>query len=569
MSLLSQFFPSGSGGGFSIAQKIELLMVGGGGGGGASGGMCIDNTCCSIPTGGIVGGGGGGGQVVFSDGYEVIQDVSYPITVGAGGAGGGFYYDTTNVYYPRNPITPTVPVGCYCGQIQCRNAGTLRGSNGGNTIFGSVVAYGGGGGGGGMSNTVNYLSSTCNAGAIAACSQWTAKGADGGTGGGSGSGFCGTGCLVVETESPSPDVRGGTAIHNSSLEFLKFGANGVKFRLPSLWPTIDGPGSFTSELAFSMLTFATGGGGNSSSTNAPVAGSDICLKVPSDAVTCLQVQSNACFQCDANSSCPGGQGFYSFLCGTCGYAAINSFMEGTLGGSSSFDNQYSGCNDFSSSLRGGDGYETTITPSPEYYGGGGAVTQGSGNAACMALLGAVMSPGSPCYPASPTWQNSPCHAWLACPYGGAGGGGAVCTPLITCRPTSNCFQCALRCTGAQCLPTNRIVGVCCSQCGLNVPVPGCICPGAGQTNCGGGGASFHGGCGFASTGPVFPNPTSDPGGADTCAFCGYAGGSGTVVIRYPTVFCAATVTGNTPITPQSGYHIYRFNGPGTITFPSS
>ena len=174
-------------------------MVGGGGGGGASGGNCIDNTCCTIPTGGIVGGGGGGGQVVFSDGYEVIQDVSYPITVGAGGAGGGFYYDTTNVYYPRNPITPTVPVGCYCTQIQCRNAGTLRGSNGGNTIFGSVVAYGGGGGGGGMSSTVNYLPTTCNSNAIAACPNWTAKGADGGTGGGSGSGFCGTGCLLIET----------------------------------------------------------------------------------------------------------------------------------------------------------------------------------------------------------------------------------------------------------------------------------------------------------------------------------------------------------------------------------
>jgi hypothetical protein len=572
MSLLSQFFPSGSGGGFSIAQKIEILMVGGGGGGGASGGNCIDNTCCSIPTGGIVGGGGGGGQVVFSDGYEVIQDVSYPITVGAGGAGGGFYYDTTNVYYPRNPISPPVPVGCYCPQIQCRNAGTLRGSNGGNTIFGSVVAYGGGGGGGGMSNTVNYLPTTCNSNATAACSEWTAKGADGGTGGGSGSGFCGTGDLVIEPESPAPDVRPGKAIYNSSLQFLKSGADGIKFKVPSLWPTVASPAapsSFDAVKGFSMLTFATGGGGNTSGAGAPVAGADICLKTPADSVACMNTTSIPCFGANAFTGCPGGQGFYAYCCSATGLAAINAFMEGTLGGSSSVDNQYSACNDFSASLRGGDGYETTITPSPEYYGGGGAVTQASGNGSCTALLGAVMSPGHPCYPASSTWQNSPFHAWLACPYGGAGGGGSVCTPLMTCRPTSQCFHCTMNCAGARCLPSNRIVGVCCSQCGLNVPVPGCICPGAGQTNCGGGGASFHGGFVFASTGPVFPNPTSDPGGADTCAFCGYAGGSGTVVIRYPTVFCAATVSGNTPITPQSGYHIYRFNGPGTITFPSS
>ena len=143
-----------------------------------------------------------------------------------------------------------------------------------------------------------------------------------------------------------------------------------------------------------MLTFATGGGGNTSAAGAPVAGSDICLKTPADSVACLNTTSIACFACDANTSCPGGQGFYGYCCSATGLAAVNAFMEGTLGGSSSFDNQYSNCNDFSSSLRGGDGYETTITPSPEYYGGGGAVTQGSGNAACMALLGAVMSPGS-------------------------------------------------------------------------------------------------------------------------------------------------------------------------------
>jgi len=572
MSLLSQFFPSGR---ISTAQKIEVLLVGGGGGAGASGGCYINTPCCATTFGGIVGGGGGGGQVVFSDGYEVIQDVSYPITVGAGGAGGGFYYDTTNVYYPSQSITPACPIGCYCPQIQVRNAGTLRGANGGNTIFGSVVSYGGGGGGGGMSNALNYLPEICNNAAIAACSQWTAKGADGGTGGGSGSGYCGTGCLIIETVSPSPDVRPGRAIYNSSLSFLKYGADGTKFKVPSCFPNIS---PIQPEVnAFSVLTYATGGGGNSNIAG-PAVGSPICLVTPAASLTCMTSaplpNSLPCFiTSDAISSCPGGQGFYSFWSpGLTLTAAVNAFMEGTIGEGST-NNQYNNCNDFLGSLRGGDGYETTVTPSPEYYGGGGGVVYAmSGTTACTVFAGAVISPGSPCYP-SPSWVNSPSRAWMTCPYGGKGGGGSVCTPLVTCVSNTRCFCQILNCNSAL-FPGGMGVGVCPSSLCLPGPggpllVPARICPGAGISGCGGGGSSFHGGGLFTSTGDVFPNPTSDPGGADTCAFCGFAGGSGTVIIRYPTVFCAATVTGNTPITPQSGYNVYKWTSPGSITFPSS
>jgi len=46
-----------------------------------------------------------------------------------------------------------------------------------------------------------------------------------------------------------------------------------------------------------------------------------------------------------------------------------------------------------------------------------------------------------------------------------------------------------------------------------------------------------------------------------------SGGSGTVIIRFPTAFDAATVTGNTPTPAQPGYYVYRWNsGPGSITF---
>jgi len=45
------------------------------------------------------------------------------------------------------------------------------------------------------------------------------------------------------------------------------------------------------------------------------------------------------------------------------------------------------------------------------------------------------------------------------------------------------------------------------------------------------------------------------------------GGSGVVFVRYPTDYsAAASVSGNTPTPAQPGYHVYRFNGDGSITF---
>ena len=44
------------------------------------------------------------------------------------------------------------------------------------------------------------------------------------------------------------------------------------------------------------------------------------------------------------------------------------------------------------------------------------------------------------------------------------------------------------------------------------------------------------------------------------------GGSGVVFVRYPTDYTAASASGNTPTPAQPGYHVYRFNGAGSITF---
>lgn len=102
MSVLSQFF------GGSKLIPIEIFAVGGGGGGNAAN-----------PSGPFGGGGGGAGLVIYKSSHYAVAGISYPISIGAGGAAGSG--------------TPAAA------------------PNGGDTIFGGiVVAYGGGGGSGGL-----------------------------------------------------------------------------------------------------------------------------------------------------------------------------------------------------------------------------------------------------------------------------------------------------------------------------------------------------------------------------------------------------------------------------------
>lgn len=91
----------------STSPNADILVVAGGGGGGSD-----------------MGGGGGGGGVAFYPSYTLAVN-SYPVTVGAGGAGAA--------------AGPT----------------SARGTNGGNSVFGSITASIGGGGGGS-----NYAANT-------------------------------------------------------------------------------------------------------------------------------------------------------------------------------------------------------------------------------------------------------------------------------------------------------------------------------------------------------------------------------------------------------------------------
>ena len=86
MSLLSQFFPSGGGGSSNIGGgtvPVEILGISGGGGGGAG-------HRCSAPYSvrAFCGGCGGTGAVFYANNYYLEPGVTYPITIGAGGAGG-------------------------------------------------------------------------------------------------------------------------------------------------------------------------------------------------------------------------------------------------------------------------------------------------------------------------------------------------------------------------------------------------------------------------------------------------------------------------------------------------
>jgi hypothetical protein len=124
----------------SVVPSVEYLVVGGGGGGGSLGG-----------------GGGAGG---FRTGSVPTAPQTYTITVGAGGNGAVAY--------------------------------TTRGSNGSNSVFGSIVALGGGGGG-----------------------SWSATtGRDGGSGGGAASGSGSISGGSGEAGPPRQGYNGGNATPN-------------------------------------------------------------------------------------------------------------------------------------------------------------------------------------------------------------------------------------------------------------------------------------------------------------------------------------------------------------------
>lgn len=109
----------------AASPSARVLVVAGGGGGGSD-----------------MGGGGGGGGVLSNDSYTLgVQ--SYPVTVGTGGAG--------------------APPG----------VSQVRGTSGGNSVFGTMTAIGGGGGGSEYANNNSPPANGGSGGGSAGCLQTT------------------------------------------------------------------------------------------------------------------------------------------------------------------------------------------------------------------------------------------------------------------------------------------------------------------------------------------------------------------------------------------------------------
>ena len=201
---------------YTNLTQVELLVVGGGGGAGAD-----------------VGGGGGAGGLIYNPAFLITPGTTYPVTVGAGGAAGG------------------------------------PGVNGGNSVFGTLTAFGGGGGsyyydcvgrdggsgGGGNPTSPNsYRTDGLRRGGLGTAGQGLpGSGAGGGFGGVGGSGAGGVG-----TPQDNNGSNGGNGLY-----FPQFAAVGGS---PAGW--FAGGGGAGSSAAASIGLGGLGGGGMGDGRNA-------------------------------------------------------------------------------------------------------------------------------------------------------------------------------------------------------------------------------------------------------------------------------------------------------------
>jgi len=470
MSLLSQFFPSGGGG-----QRVQFLLVGGGGGGGAAG--------CYISPGrqGYTGAGGGGGQVVVGEDYEVVPGLSYPIVVGAGGAGG--------CMYPHQP-SPYILGGW-----------GLPGTTGGNSCFGSVIAGGGGGGAGGFDPTASFPTISGLVGG---------EGCPGGTGGGG----------SAATASSSILCNGGTATSTYPV------GNTVKFGSPGTAANnhyTEGQGIIGASpcgptapyVLSAQITWAGGGGGNTA--GGAVGGGSISLSAgQARGLPCsLATQPPYTPNCWNTIAYTNFSGALSSTGGTPSNAKKGGIWN-TIG-------QF-----------GADGITSDITGTTEYYGGGGMASMDQARVPYYANYNR-MAPTHPYFP------SSSCPRWRT-PGAGLGGGGYVMVTAAYYQTNNPPWQTPAGVYGGR---MNSVCYPCIVLCGA--------CSGLGG-----------GGVGAVARGYV--NTTTGPCASNPAVRDGQSGGSGVFILRYPTNFAAATVSGNTPITPVPGFYIYKWTGPGSVTF---
>lgn len=203
---------------YPAPTTVDVMVVGGGGGGGMD-----------------MGGGGGGGGVVYQKNYVVTPGTPISVTVGAGGwgapAGGGGYR------------------GDGAGPQPNDHQFTIPATNGGNSVFGNLIAYGGGAGGS------SYYGYTPDYG----------YGANGGSGGGA-SGYTAGGSRPGGSPIGGQGYRGGTSGGGSYYSGGGGGAGGAGADGPN--QANGGPGVLIPE----MSPYYFGGGGGGAAYNASAGG---------------------------------------------------------------------------------------------------------------------------------------------------------------------------------------------------------------------------------------------------------------------------------------------------------
>lgn len=198
----------------SLLKTVEVLVVGGGGGGGTGGG------------------GGGAGGLLYSSSYSVAPGTAITVTVGGGGAG----------------------TSTWGG----------NGTNGSNSVFGTLTAIGGGAGG------HRYSSPT----------QGT-----GGSGGGNAGGTSGSGTVTMANGTAGQGFTGGSSIVNGGTQEEPggggggAGGRGADSIIPSSTSNAAAnaalPGAGGVGLAYNIsgtLTYYAGGGGGSNRNGVGAAG---------------------------------------------------------------------------------------------------------------------------------------------------------------------------------------------------------------------------------------------------------------------------------------------------------
>ena len=264
----------------AFTVDVEYLVIGGGGGGGG---------------GSAAGGGGGAGGYLTATNYSLNSGQAYSITVGAGGAG---------TVSPDND----------------------NGSNGGDSVFGTITALGGGGGAGTGPASASYAGDGLvggsggggrygGSGGAGTSGQGNAGGASTsggsrGSGGGGGAGAAGTDGGTGSTDAGSGGAGLASSITGTSVTRAGGGGGATWNSNTYTNGGAGGGGNGGSSATAGAANTGGGGGGNGSSVAGQAGGSGVVIIAAQEAASSV----SGTYTLDTNGR--SGWHVYTFTAGT-------------------------------------------------------------------------------------------------------------------------------------------------------------------------------------------------------------------------------------------------------------